>query len=168
MSNMQDVLLNDFSDEAERSFVLGDTFDMKANVLLVVITFLAAQTAYFLGIVKMPVEHYGQVASAILLAIAAVLVLLELRPKDYIFFSPSNGAIERKISKLQKEYGKEQDHKILEHLVRDEIEWARERAKKHKELNRQKSTLLQWAFYITAWSVAINLVTLLAFAILPS
>jgi hypothetical protein len=75
MGSLQDALLSEFSSEAERSFSLGDAYDMKANVLLVIITFLAAQTAYFLNITAGSTARFAQDISAVSISVAAILTL---------------------------------------------------------------------------------------------
>jgi archaellum biogenesis protein FlaJ (TadC family) len=167
MENLQTILLKEFSDESERSFTLGDAFDMKASILLIVITFLATQTASFLAKADLPVIWYGQIVAAFLLAGAGVLTIWELLPREYIFFSPSNGAIERKIAKLQQEHGDGHDHKVSEHLIEAQIEWARERALKHKSINRRKSSIIYGAFVLIAGAFAINITTVLFFVMRP-
>lgn len=113
MDNLRTILLKEFSDESERSFVLGDTFDMKASILLVVITFLITQSFSFLAKADLLIIRYGQKAAAFLLAGAGALTIWELFPRDYIFFSPSNGAIEKKIAKLRQDQGDGHDHDVL-------------------------------------------------------
>ncbi|MGH9574403.1 MAG: hypothetical protein ACRD40_12865, partial [Candidatus Acidiferrales bacterium] len=101
---MENRLLNDYMAEAEYSISLGDSLDIKANIWLVVITFLATQTAYFLSKELHGYVFWGQVASASLLVIAGLLSLWELRPRNYILFRPSNGAIQKKLEKLREEH----------------------------------------------------------------
>ena len=163
---MQDALLTEFSSESERSFSLGDTYDMKANVVLVVITFLAGQTAYFLSITHSPAVRDGQMLSAFLLVVCGVLTLVELFPRTYLFFSPSNGAIERKAKKFREEQKAEEA--VLRELLKHEVEWARERAVHNKGINKTKSAILGVIFWILSGAVVINLVTLVLFAMCPS
>jgi len=167
MDSMQSILLKEFTSESERSFSLGDTFDMKANVLLVVITFLAGQTAYFLSIAHSSAVRHGQMLSAFLLIVCGALTLIELFPRTYLFFSPSNGAIERKAEKLRA--GRQVDEAVIsQELLGHAVEWARERAIHNKAINKVKSAILTVVFWVMSGAVAINLITLILFATCPS
>lgn len=132
MESFQAILLKEFTDEAERELSVCDSRDMKANVLLVVITFLAAQTAYFLSVAASPFLRYAQIFSGLLLAVCGALTLAELFPREYLTYHPSNGAIEKKLAHLRKEHEGKEDQ-VIRHLTEQQIEWARERAKKKQE-----------------------------------
>jgi hypothetical protein len=166
MDSLQDVLLKEFSYEADRGFATCDAYDMKANVLLVVMAFLAAQTAYFISIAHSPIVQCGQFLSGLLLTMCGVLALAELLPRDFMAYSPSNGAIEKKIAKLRMEHDGN-DEQVLRNLVDAQIGWARERAISNKKINRSKSRLLTWAFWTLSGAVIINLLTLVALSIHP-
>lgn len=166
MEHLQDILIKEFSEESERSFSLGDTYDMKANVLLVVLTFLAGQSVYFLSLSHVWPIRYGQFVSSALIIVSGVMILLELFPRDYQGYFPSNGAIERKISELREKHKSEET--VISELGKMKIEWARSRARKNKEINARKSVLLNRAFWFLLAVISINLVTLAVFATHPS
>jgi hypothetical protein len=166
MEHLQDVLLKEFSEESERSFSLGDTYDMKANVLLVVLTFLAGQSVYFLSLSHFWPIRYGQFLSSALIIISGVMILVELLPRNYQGYFPSNGAIERKISELRDKH-KKNEEMVASELRETKIEWARSRASKNKEINARKSRLLDGAFWFLLTAILLNLATLAAFAMFP-
>lgn len=49
MSAIQDRLLAELSAKDDLAFKLGDTLDVKASIVMVVIAFLGTQTAYLQG-----------------------------------------------------------------------------------------------------------------------
>jgi hypothetical protein len=169
MEDIDKLLFTEISAEAERSVSLGDVLDMKANIWLVVITFLAAQTAYFLTKDLTPLEHRGQILSAILFVIAGMLTLVELCPRTYMIYSPSNGALEERIAELQKDNGNSEDsgHRVAVQIMNEYTGWAKERIATNQHINRQKSKLLNWSFWLTAAGTAINFLTLLHFVRFP-
>jgi hypothetical protein len=164
---IENMLLDEYMKEAEYSISLGDTLDMKANIWLVVITFLATQTAYFLSKGLLGCVFWGQVVSAFLLVIAGLLSLWELMPRDYLLFRPSEGAIQRKLEKLRN------DHKDNEKLIESEIMnaqmlWAKERTEVNMGINEKKSALICWSFWLAAVAFVINFATLATLFKLPS
>lgn len=164
-------MFTDFSEEADRSLSLGDVLDIKANIWLVVITFLGTQTAYFLSKNDLtPLVHHGQVLSAILLVIAGAITLIELCPRKYWINEPSKDkALEERVVELRNHYATYENCEdlVLAQLVKDRAEWAKERTAKNQRINRQKSALISWSFWLTACGAAINLLTLLHFIKLP-
>lgn len=166
----EELIFDQVCTEAERSFSFADTLDLKANVWLVVITFLATQTAYFTSKSLTPFWFYAQLASAGLLILAASLTLIELCPRTYCWFGPSNGAIESRLAELREHYkGHESAEKMARtQLLKDQVEWARERAIQNKQKNEFKSMLIVWAFWLTLAAFGVNLITLLSLFKLPS
>lgn len=70
-------------------FHLSDTLDVKASIWLVVITFLATQTAGFLSDALLPgALRYAQIGSALSLAAAGALALVVLWPRNYYHENP--------------------------------------------------------------------------------
>jgi hypothetical protein len=57
----------------DRELALGDTFDIKTSIALVIITFLATQTANFLKMPLSPCWHLVQILSVVSLVAAGVL-----------------------------------------------------------------------------------------------
>jgi hypothetical protein len=163
MEAAETTIVADFLAEAERSVSYGEALDMKASIWLVIITFLATQTAYFLGKDLTRLEHHGQVLSAILLIIAGALVLAELRPQDYQIFEPSRTEEER-LTELRNHYIKyEREDLVSTKFLEEQMKWAKERIIVNRRINEQKSRLVDWSFRFMALGTAINLLTLLHF-----
>jgi hypothetical protein len=163
--NYQEFLFEQFSEEAERSFAFADTLDLRANIWLVIITFLAAQSAYFIGKGIPHAWLLAQYASAALMIMAGIATMVELYPRTYLRFSPSNGALERRLTFLRGYYEglANADELALAQLLIDEIGWARERTTHNNRHNNSKTWLLQWAFWLAVCAFVINLLTLLGF-----
>jgi hypothetical protein len=167
---IENMLLDEYMKEAEYSVTLGETLDMKANIWLVVITFLAAQTAYFLSKGLSGYVFCGQVASALLLIGAALLSLWELMPRRYLLFTPSEGAIQKKLEKLRDEHKEsaEKEKLVESGIVNAQMQWAKERTAVNMAINHKKSALIDWSFWLTAGAVILNFATLATFFKLPS
>jgi hypothetical protein len=159
---IENMLFEQYMKEAEYSISLGDTLDMKANIWLVVITFLATQTAYFLSKELHGYVFWGQVVSAFLLLVAGLLSLWELMPRDYLLFRPSQGAIQKKIEKLRDEHKESTDkEKMVEAgIVNAQMQWAKERTEFNMAINDKKSALINWSFWLAAVSFGFNFATL--------
>jgi hypothetical protein len=83
MANYDETVMDSLRSQDEREVDLGDTFDIKTSIALVILIFLATQSAEFL---KMPLSsfwHLIQQLSVASLVIAGVLALIELIPRDY-------------------------------------------------------------------------------------
>lgn len=158
------MLVEQYMKEAEYSISLGDALDMKANIWLVVITFLATQTAYFLSKDLHGCIFWGQVASALLLIIAGLLSLWELRPRDYLLFRPSSGAIQAKLEKLRHVHADSahKDELIESEILNAQMVWAKQRTESNMAINDEKSALINWSFWLAAGSFVLNFVTLLS------
>jgi hypothetical protein len=159
---IENMLFEQYMKEAEYSLLLGDTLDMKGNIWLVVITFLATQTAYFLSKGLHGCVFWGQVASASLLVMAGLLTLWALMPRDYWVFRPSGGEIQKKIEKLREKHKDSPDQaKLVEAgLINAQMEWAKERTEVNMAINDTKSALVKWSFRVAAIAFVINFVTL--------
>jgi hypothetical protein len=162
---IENTLFEQYMKEAEYSLSLGDTLDMKANIWLVVITFLATQTAYFLSKGLHGYAYWEQVGTACLLIIAGLLSFWELRPRNYLLFRPSEGAIQIKIEKLREQHkGSPDQAKLVESgIINAQMEWAKERTKVNMVINENKSDLLDWSFRLTAIAFILNFATLISF-----
>src|SRR5690348_2991559 len=66
-----------------KQFSLGDTLDVKASVILVVIVFLATESGDFfrsnLGVWETRLQYF----SVVMLVIAGILAFIELCPREY-------------------------------------------------------------------------------------
>jgi len=165
MAAAAEMLLQDIALKDDLAVKLGDALDVKASIGLVVITFLATQSAYFLD--KQSLPHGGrlfQFASIISVTVAGILALMELWPRTYMIPEPEGGAIEERIEQLADFYGEAANSEsISDQLTRDEIQWAKNRIMTNQRHNRNKAYTLAWSFRFTAASLVLNLLTLTAF-----
>jgi hypothetical protein len=150
--------LNDKDDLAQR---LGDTLDAKASMLMVVITFLGTETAYFLDKHVVGIAHKLQAGSVVFLVLATIATVAELWPRDYLLIEPESNVTDR-IAQRRKHYAPYPDAElnVLDALVQTEIGWARARIEENQGKNGRKSSFLNWTFYLTAGAIALNAMTL--------
>jgi hypothetical protein len=143
----------------DQAFKLGDTIDVKASIGLVVITFLATQSASFLA-VNEP-GRWLQMVSAFALSIAGVFALCELWPRTYAIEAAE--AMDGWIKDLRDYYKDEKNaDALIEAAMSDgHILRAKERIERNAAINKQKSMLLGWSFRFTALALVLNLSTLL-------
>jgi hypothetical protein len=66
----------------------------------VIVTFLGTQTAYLITKSVPHIWLLAQYVSAVLLIFAGTLTMVELCPREYFRFSPSNGALEERLPSL--------------------------------------------------------------------
>src|SRR5690348_4795153 len=86
MKELQKTVEEYLKSQDDLEFELGDTLDVKTSIALVLITFLATQSADFLRH-NPPLSsfwHVVQVVSAAALIAAGVLAIAELKPRGYI------------------------------------------------------------------------------------
>jgi hypothetical protein len=158
-------LLAEISTKDDLEVRLGDTLDVKASIGLVVITFLATQTAYFLDKHPSGFPHGLQIASAIFLAAATIAAFIVLWPRNYILPLPESSGIDR-AAELREFYSQHEGVEtstMLAQFVQDEIGWAKIRISANEKQNEAKSAWLQWSFYLTAIAMLTNIVTLFYF-----
>jgi hypothetical protein len=84
MNGYDQIISEHLKEQDEREFALGDTLDIKTSIALVIITFLATQSAEFLkASASAPRWHIIQQMSVACLVIAGLLALIELIPRNY-------------------------------------------------------------------------------------
>ncbi len=145
---------------------LGDTLDIKTSIALVVIIFLATQSAEFLKSPFIPLHwRSAQFGSAICLILAGVLALWELWPREYAFRLGSteflNFVEERKAFHREEGEMKPED-KVIEYLRDKDVQRAKDRFANNSRINSTKLFTMRWSFYFTTVALALNLATLLA------
>jgi hypothetical protein len=157
-----EALLNEYVAEHDRILETCDAYDVKASIWLAVIIFLAVQTGDLLGRGLPRFLLYGQWASVVLLVAAGVSTLIELYPRDYKRYAPSNGVIERWLPKLRAGHKGEADAEsvILHKTTSCRLLWFKKMVEENKGLNRKKANLLLFSFWTTAIAAVANLATL--------
>jgi hypothetical protein len=158
----EEALLNEYVAEHDRILETCDAYDVKASIWLVVIIFLAVQTGDLLSKGLPRFLLYGQWMSAVLLVAAGVSTLVELYPRDYKRYAPSNGVIERWLPKLRERYKGETDAEsiILHKTTSYRLLWFKKMIAENKALNCKKANLLLFSFWTTAIAAGANLATL--------
>lgn len=162
MDGMNERLLEELSSKDDLAIRLGDTLDVKASIGLVVITFLATQTAYFLDKHISGAAHIMQVGSVVCLSVALFFALVELWPRTYMLPLPESSGIER-AEQLRKHYAQYEnvpDFVVIEQLTKDESAWAKVRIAVNQKKNHSKSIWLSISFYFTTVAMILNILTL--------
>lgn len=158
-----DRLLAEISSKDDLAVKLGDTLDVKASILLLVITFLATQTAYFLDKSPTALPHHLLVCSGMLLGCATIAALVELWPRTYMLPLPEKSGVER-AAELRDFYGQHEGVEagvMVAEFTKNQMGWAQSRIASNQAINRNKSKCLEWSFYFTAIAMLLNMVTLL-------
>jgi hypothetical protein len=154
----------------ETEFNLGDTLDVKTSIALIVVTFLATQSAEFLkgNPPLTPCWHDVQLASVLCLVLAGLLAILELVPRKYNLPMAPDDFLGW-VDKLEKYYEQSPDPKqstadakesVLAEIHRRETEKIKIRFAKNRRANERKSCLIEWLFRLTMAALVLNLVTL--------
>lgn len=166
MDGINERLLAELEAKDDLLFKLGDTFDVKASILLIVITFAGTQTAYFFNRHLAVFPHFVQYLSVFFLVLATVAAIVELWPRTYHMVAPEVNSASR-IEELKAHYADypECSPEIVSELIRNEIEWANFRIAANKKMNATKSLWLNLAFYPAVAAVALNILTLLCITI---
>ena len=156
-------LLDEIDSKDDLAVRLGDTLDVKASILLAVITLLATQTAYFLDKETPGLPHYLLIGAAGLLGLGTLAAFAELWPREYHLPVPESSGIARaaELRDLYSQHEGIESSVMFSEFTKDEIGWAQYRISKNKAINEQKSLCLQVSFYLTAAGMAFNITTLL-------
>lgn len=142
-------------------FAFGDTLDVKTGLILVILIFLAGESAEFLrSSVTLPVRclQYFSVGSLI---IGGVYAVLELWPRKFLKEAEPQEYDNRR-GLLTAYYSDEPDAEnfALMMAIEERVEASHARISKNSANNRKKSKLLNKAFYFVILSLAANLTTL--------
>lgn len=148
----------------DQLFKLGDTMDVKASIALVIITFLATQTASFIsdgGVLAWPWDRRLQLIAAVFLAVAGALAFVELWPRDYEI-EPAE-SWDAWIGQLRRYYKDDPnaEQKVEAAVLEAQRLRTKERIASNSKTNEQKAELLAWSFRFTGAALALNLATLI-------
>jgi hypothetical protein len=144
---------------------LGDTFDVKASIVLLILTFLGTISATMLTADKLPAAaKLAQIPVVAATVISGIFCVACLWPKDYLFDD-----LPEAYSNWLAGLG-ESDFEQLEGVTRLSLELANGRIAHNHSLNRTKAWSLNGAFWFMALALFVELGTLayIAFAIRPS
>jgi hypothetical protein len=165
MSSVNAKLLAELNTKDDLVFKLGDTLDVKLSIVLVVITVVGAQTAYFFTKPVVGIQHTLQVCSVVFLVLATIAAIAGLWPRHYWMIEPE-GLVENRIKELEayyKENGEEVERHLPQQLELDQIGWAKTRIADNRSINNRKAWRLDAAFYATSCAIACNILTLIWF-----
>lgn len=146
-------------------FELGDTLDIKTSIALVVILFLAGQSAWFLSLSMPRHWHIAQIVSVICISISGVLAVVELLPRKYtVRMSPPEFLcwVEKLRDFYREEGVQSPETSVVEFVRKKEMEKIKARFAKNSSINARKSKLVDWSFRSMLAAIAINLGNLIA------
>lgn len=165
MEDFNQTIAEHLKSQDDLEFGLGDTLDIKTSIALVIIIFLATQSAGFLAS-SMPLHwHNVQIISVVCVIISGILAVWELIPRTYIAgMGPSEfiGWVEQLRTFYSKQGDSNPETKIVETIRNKEIEKIKARFATNRAINATKSKAVEWSFYFMMTALAVNLVTLLA------
>ena len=144
---------------------LGDTFDVKASIVLLILTFLGTISATMLTADKLTtVPKLAQVPVIAATVISGIFCVACLWPKDYLFDD-----LPETYANWLADLG-ESDSEQLQGVTSLSLELANGRITHNHALNKTKAWSLNGAFWFMALALFVELGTLayLAFAIRPS
>jgi len=144
---------------------LGDTFDVKASIVLLILTFLGTISATMLTADKLTtVPKLAQIPVIAAIVISGIFCVACLWPKDYLFDD-----LPETYANWLADLG-ESDSEQLEGVTSLSLELANGRITHNHALNKTKAWSLNGAFWFMALALFVELGTLayLAFAIRPS
>jgi hypothetical protein len=151
----------------ELTYQRGDTLDVKASIVLVVVTFLAGESAELLGKGNLTcLGKVTQIIAAISLALAGILVWGQLWPREYEVEAAEK--LPKWRAELEEFYQDDPDAsvKVLALLTKGIVDRAAERIYANDAINRRRSTLLLWSYVFTTLALRINLLTLFGFGLI--
>jgi hypothetical protein len=151
----------------ELTYQRGDTLDVKASIVLVVVTFLAGQSAELLAKGNLTcLGKVTQIIAVLSLGLAGILVWGQLWPREYEVESAEKLPEWR--AELQEFYQDDPNAsaKVLNLLAKGIIDRTTERIYANNAINTTRSSLLLWSYVFTTLSLAINLFTLFGFGLI--
>lgn len=159
MPRVLELLISESRSRDEAEFALGDTLDVKASILLVVVIFLAGITGGLLASVGG--EHgsmkWAQIVCAIFLFASGILIVYVIWPRAYL----TEG--ENRASDLLKYFEEnpmaEADPEIEITILKDDISETGKRIVHNREVNAKKSRALRWAFYTVIPALVLELLS---------
>jgi hypothetical protein len=160
------LIIKRLSAKDELTYQRGDTLDVKASIVLVVVTFLAGQSADLLTRGHLTcLGRTAQIVAAISVALAGVLVWGQLWPREYEVEAAEK--LPRWKADLDGFYGDDPDAsaKVSTLVSTGIMERTIERINANGAINERRSNLLLWSYILATLSLAINLLTLFGFGI---
>ena|ERR1019366_2188627 len=136
---------------------LSDTLDVKAGILLVIITVLASDPVHTLTFTcARPLLFCGEILFYILLLVGAFLTVLELWPREY-HTDTTPKKDEGWVCELTQYHAEESDkwQSVKENLKKAMFARLRDRVEYNGQLNQKKICYLGWPFRFIAASMGL-------------
>ena len=165
MAAIAEIRLEEIKAKEDLSLRLGDALDMKASIGLVILLFLATQSAYFLDKGLSVYGWWMQIVSIAFTSVAVLLAIFALWPRKYTLPEPESDIVTERIEELRNFYASDPaeyiEPNVTAALIDDETKWAKERIAANQKKNWRKSDGVNWSFWLTVPAIALNLGTLL-------
>ena len=135
-----------------------DTLDVKTGLILVILIFLAGQSAEFFKSSAGSAERYVQYLSIASLIVSGIFAVLELWPRTFLEEAEPR-EYDARLELLESYYEDEPNPKeyAFTRAIEERLEATHKRIRKNMEINERKSNLLNWSFYCAVVSLAANL-----------
>jgi hypothetical protein len=160
MTSILESLRTDVRSRDEAEFSLGDTLDVKASILLIVVIFLAGITSGLLtseGSRGHPLLLWIQLLCAAFLIVSGVLIIYVIWPRTYLMED------ENRASKLLDYFAEypaaEIEPSVGTQILKEDISKAVERVTHNHAINLEKSRALSYAFYTALPALIIELLS---------
>lgn len=145
----------------------GDPLDVKGSIVLVVVTFLAGQSADLLA--RGNLTCFGkaaQIVAAVSVALAGIFVWAQLWPREYEVEAAEK--LPQWKTELEEFYEDDPDAsaKVSAVLAAGIAERTTERIYANDAINKMRSNLLLWSYIFATLSLGINLLTLFGFGLI--
>jgi hypothetical protein len=164
--NLDPLILERLSAKDELTYQRGDTLDLKASIVLVVVTFLAGQSADLLAKGNLtPFGKVAQIVAAISVSLAGILVWGQLWPREYEVEAAEK--FPQWKDDLEEFYSQDADASavISTLLVQGIIARTTERIYANSAINKRRSNLLLSSYIFASLSLGINLATMFGFGL---
>jgi hypothetical protein len=154
--HIDEMLLTELKSKDDLIIKLGDAIDAKINIGLVLIVFLATQTAFFLE--KSLPGRSLQIIAAYCLGLAAVCALVGLWPRKFLLPYPESN-ISGRIKELAEHYAAypNLEENVTREITKNDIEWTSARITGNQRKNMTKSQWLSFSFWLTAGALLLNI-----------
>ncbi len=161
MASVLETLRADVRSQDQAELSLGDTLDVKASILLVIVVFLEGITVDLIS-AKWPLRTAAldfQLACGALLAVSGILILRVIWPTDYSV-EDENRAQEL-LSYFEDNPGAAVDLLVTEVILKSDITITLERVTNNHAVNARKSNILYWAFYVATFVSGLEIMSAL-------
>ena len=164
---MTNELVKSLEQKDRMFFSLSDTLDVKASIGLVLITFLAAQTADLLSKELSQFLDGVQVLCVVILAVASIFALLTIKPRKHDVEATEKMWIYR--DDLRAHFLRtgevDPDEKADQELVRTRVKGFEKQIEHNRQIAHRKSNFVNCCYYLVFAAFTLNLLTLTCFAV---